>query len=229
MSELFIFSEDKKGNIFLDEEETRHCIKVCRHSVGETIEITDGKGKAYKAEIIHYGKKTSLKILKILSEQEAPERRIGFLLPLLHVRDRMEFAIEKLTELGITDFYLTHYARCQKSKQNVARLRKIVLSAAKQSRRFFFPEVHSVSSLEKHLQRIGKEFPFKSVATMRAISSPGFFGEDGNILLAVGPEGGLTLKELEIFQEYGFSEVSLGKSRLRSETASLILCCKTFL
>ncbi len=222
MSELFFHSRDTQGEIFLDEEETRHCIKVCRHRPGDIIEITDGKENAFKAQILAYGKKTSLKILEKINVPSST--KTGFLLPLLHVRDRMEFAVEKLTELGITDFYLTRYDRCQKSKQNLARLSKIIKASVKQSRRYFLPEVHPPLPLEKHLQRISRLYSMKIVATMNA-KTPAFFYQ-GSVLLSVGPEGGFTERELKIFKNHNFQEVSLGDNRLRSETSAIVLTAK---
>ena len=218
MSDLFFYLKNK-DEYLLPEEETHHCIKVCRHRVGDVIEITDGKGNLYKARIESYTKKyTEVSIVEAVYENYFPENRVGGLLPVLDVRERYEFMIEKTVELGITDIFPVIYERSQRRKIKEERLEKIVRRAIKQCKRPYLPVVYPA----KKLTQIDlSEFPVRIVAMQGATNNE--FSATGNIIFAVGPEGGFTEREAEWFNNNNFTAIKLGDFRLRSETAVVVM------
>ena len=203
-----------KGTIILNDDEYKHAVKVMRNNIGDAIYITNGAGSIFKCEIVKI--KQDYLTANILEEINFKNRlrNIFFCVPKLKNPDRFKFAIEKCVELGIVNFIVFESERTISKGTNIKRWEKIALSAMKQSLSSFIPNIQTVKSLgeiaklkgEKLIfeQNADKEFQFNNVSSV-------------DYYFVFGPEGGLTDKELILFNDK--LTFSLGGRRLRSETA----------
>lgn len=218
---LFYCKDIDENLLVLDEEESRHAQKVLRLKPGDAIEVTSGKGDLYVGEIVESGKKhVSVKpISKRIISRNSQVRKAVAIAP-TKSNDRLEWFVEKAVEIGIDDIFLLQTKRTERDKVNMDRLQKICVSAMKQSKNLFLPEVHPLISLKKLL-----DIPFENrfvahcMEPEKHLKSFAPYRED--ILVLIGPEGDFTPEEVGLLKEHGLVEVSLGPSRLRTETAGL--------
>ena len=199
----------------LEQDEFSHAIKVMRNKLGDKIFASDGTGKIYEG-IIEDVKKDSLKskIIKMY-EYEDTLKRFTFCIPNLKNPERLKFALEKCTELGITKFILFNSTYTASKGFNLERLNKIVLSAMKQSLRAFLPKIEVVNSLIELSSFENELVVFDQMATSKL--SDHKFDEYKNYLMIFGPEGGFSEKEISELNKP--TSLKLTENRLRAETA----------
>ena len=221
---LFYTIDIAHGLARLDEEESRHLLTVLRRGVGDAVSFTDGKGRFYDAEIAEAGKKQA--VLRIVSETvadaERPARLHLAIAPTKNI-DRIEWLLEKATEIGVDKITLLHCKRSERTVVRLDRLQKVLVSAMKQSMRATLPELVGpvlfktfVETCNEPLRCIGwlpEEMPPHLTTFLK--------GEPRDVVVAIGPEGDFTPEEVAMALEKGFEPVSLGKARLRTETAGL--------
>ena len=193
----------------LPEEEAQHCTRVLRLSIGDEITLTDGKGSFYKAEITAATNKRCLVAIKetIFQKPLWPCHLHIAMAPTKNM-DRNEWFAEKATEIGFDE--LT-FLNCRFSERKVIkneRIEKILISAIKQSLKARLPKLNEMTDFNKFINQELKD-------VLKA-------GEDALVL--IGPEGDFSEGEVEKAIERGFTPISLGKSRLRTETAALVAC-----
>lgn len=210
----------------LPEEEAQHCTRVLRLGVGDEITLTDGKGKFYKAEITVAGNKRCLVTVKETVFQE-PLRPCHLHIAMAPTKnmDRNEWFAEKATEIGLDE--LT-FLNCRFSERRVIkneRIEKILVSAIKQSLKARLPRLNELTDFSTFITQDFKGQKFIAHCyegekpLLKDVLKP---GEDAVVL--IGPEGDFSEEEVEKAVEYGFMPISLGKSRLRTETAALVAC-----
>ncbi len=208
----------------LPEEESYHCVKVLRTQEGEMVTVTDGKGSFYHCELVEAHPKQC--IVAIRHQTEATVNR-SFT---LHVAfaptkqmDRNEWFLEKGTEIGIDRFTPLLCRYSERKEIKVGRLQKIVVSAMKQSMQAHLPEVETMVPFEALVNR-----PFqgrKFIAHCHDLPKEGLaqtYRKGENALILIGPEGDFSEEEVVQAIEQGFEPVSIGETRLRSETAALV-------
>ena len=226
LSNIELYYSTQKRNsgneIILEEEEFRHAVQVMRNSVGETIYITNGKGSIFRCEIISIENNSLL--AKVLDEikKENKFANICFCIPRLKNPERLKFSIEKCVELGVTNFILFNSERTISKFSKIERWKKIALSAIKQSLHAYLPQIKIVSSLDEISELTGEKILLDQNAKHKFIFSN---RRDKNYYFIFGPEGGLSEKEINLFEEAKI--FSLGEYRLRSETA--IIKCASLL
>ena len=205
----------KSGLITIESEESNHILNVMRHGTNDEIYITNGEGKIFKSQIIETSKKNV--ISKIQKEYAYEEKfpNIIFCIPRLRSAERFEFAFEKCTELGITNFIIYQAKRSVPKKVNQLRVEKILVAAMKQSLLSWLPKVKYINSL-KELELIkGEKIIFEQnseVYFSRELLKP-----DMNYLLIFGPEGDFAPDELNSLTSS--VKYKLAENRLRTETA----------
>ncbi|WP_303013106.1 16S rRNA (uracil(1498)-N(3))-methyltransferase [uncultured Bacteroides sp.] len=210
----------------LPEEEAQHCTRVLRLGVGDEITLTDGKGKFYKAEITVAGNKRCLVTVKETVFQE-PLRPCHLHIAMAPTKnmDRNEWFAEKATEIGLDE--LT-FLNCRFSERKVIkneRIEKILVSAIKQSLKARLPRLNEMTDFSTFITQDfqGQKFIAHCYEgekpLLKDVLKP---GEDAVVL--IGPEGDFSEEEVGKAVEYGFMPISLGKSRLRTETAALVAC-----
>ncbi|KXX69073.1 16S rRNA (uracil(1498)-N(3))-methyltransferase [Flammeovirga sp. SJP92] len=211
-----------QNEVTLSADDSKHIVRVLRMQNAEQLHLMDGKGNRYTCTIIDaHQKKCKVKVDNIESlPQTASHIHIG-IAPTKNM-DRIEFFLEKAIEIGvgkITFFYSKHSERKQ---LKLDRLERIAVSAMKQSRKFWTPELSIAPSFKETL---AIEADQKFIAYVPTDATENLFQKikkDQNILVLVGPEGGFSEEEAELAKENGFEWVSLGKERLRTETAGIV-------
>ncbi len=216
------------GEIFpdvkIDDEEQQHIVKVLRMREGEEIFVTDGKGNLAKGNLIFEGKKVFLDVKEI--KENLPEFS-----PKLHIAiaptkniDRIEFFVEKATEMAISEITILQTEKTERKNLNIDKLRKQAIAASKQSLRFHFPKINDVTKLSDFLKNINPKNTFVAHcdASFERTEISKIQNVE-NITFLIGPEGDFSEKEIKLLSEKGIKAVSLGKQRLRTETAGIFV------
>ena len=221
---LFYTTKIENGFAHLDEEESRHLLTVLRRKPGDKLQLTDGQGFFYEAELAEAGKRHAL--ARVISSKEAPPERLAR----LHIAiaptkqiERFEWFLEKAVEIGVDE--ITPLL-CQRSERNIVqldRLEKIMISAMKQSFRARLPKLNELTRFQKFA--ITASEAQKRIAWCSAASLPHLktmISPHQNTIIAIGPEGDFSPEEVELALQNGFNGVGLGKARLRTETAGVL-------
>jgi 16S rRNA (uracil1498-N3)-methyltransferase len=212
------------GLCLLSEEESQHLLKVMRVRAGQVLHVFDGRGNLYEAVLLSsQGKQAAIEVRRLVEQQTSLSPEFHLVVAVPRHPDRWEWLLEKCTELGVSAIYPIITERTEKKNINRERAERILLAAAKQSGHWILPRLMPLSRLEA---MDGEGFPCKLVA---AISSDAKDVHDAlspgeKTILLIGPEGDFTQAELKILKEKGFQCISLGKSRLRLETAAVYSC-----
>jgi 16S rRNA (uracil1498-N3)-methyltransferase len=228
---LFIIEPDtnlQAGQLYeMRGQEFKHLSQVMRHKVGDQLELTDGKGSHFKAELKAVHKQHAS--VCILNKKNIPEpsAKFAIAMALLRNQERFEFFLEKATEMGVSDIYpiVTHRTVSRPEKKQLdkktERWTKIVKSAAKQSGRVWFPIVNHPISYQEALQlNYNRKFiPYENSGNPMALPA-----DLSSVLFCIGPEGGFTESEIEAAQIEGFQVCSFGEHILRAETAAIYAC-----
>ncbi len=215
------------GNIVtLDQTESKHAIKVLRLSKGDQVQIIDGKGGFYNAEILeddHRGCKLSV----LSSTKRTGEKKFKLHIAIAPTKntDRFEWFLEKATEIGISEITPLVCDHSERKTIKPERLEKILVSAMKQSLKAYLPKLNKITPL--------KDFVHRATAGRKFIAHC-HEGEkkhlkdtvpaNTDVLVLIGPEGDFSAGEVDMAKKLGFMEISLGSSRLRTETAGVAAC-----
>lgn len=222
--QLFFQEKIELPITYLDEEESRHLVKVLRKKQGDQVRLTNGNGQVFDCVILEANqKKTSL---KVLTSNEIPQDDFLIHLAIAPTKspDRMEWMVEKITEIGFHELTLLETMNSERSFLKTDRLHKKVISACKQSLKYRIPTLHQTKKLSELIK--SKEFESfqKFIAYVDDDHRNHLFDvakPEGKYLILIGPEGDFDPKEIKEAIQEGFQPVSLGKSRLRTETAGL--------
>jgi 16S rRNA (uracil1498-N3)-methyltransferase len=233
MSRFYVSKESVKGNqILISGKEAHHILDVMRLKVSDQIVVFDGTGKEYIGKVKEASRKSLS--LEIIKERDAVnQERYGVtLIQAIPKKDKMDYIVEKATELGVGRVIPITTARTipdwneSKKAGIVERWQKIAQEAAKQCGRAILPEIGQISTLEEAVRNIDGYNP-KLIA---ALSDKAVKLKDalkncppGNIIAAIGPEGDFTPEEIDFANGAGFKTISLGPRVLKSDTAALAL------
>jgi len=213
-----------EGRFFLDPEESRHCVKVLRKKTGEEIRLTDGKGSFYRAVITTADPaKCTFTVLAV--EEELPRSySIHIAISPTKNSDRIEWFVEKCVEIGIDRITLIECENTERAYLRKDRLDKVAISAMKQSIKARLPVIDEITKFADIVSG-GQEAKFiayvdaENPVTLKSAAPP-----NSAYLVLIGPEGDFTPVELQTALQHGFKKVSLGTSRLRTETAGMVAC-----
>lgn len=212
-------SQINNGFIELLDQEATHASKVLRASEGDELHIVDGRGGRYEGLIRRITRK-SIQV-EIEDRQRVPNTKPELILGMgiIKKRDRLEFAVEKAIELGVSKIMLFRSDHSIKENVRMDRLESIAVSAMKQSLRAWLPEISLHASLNKLLDKMHDAEIL--AAHEKVDTADELLQQDGSDkkLLLVGPEGGFSDNEVNMFRDSGVRLVSLGENRLRTETA----------
>lgn len=214
----------------LPEEEARHCLKVLRHQPGDVIHITDGKGNLYAAALTHQNnKKATFQITEHLQMAKPKGYAIHIAIAPTKNSDRLEWFLEKCIEFGIDHISLLQCRNSERSRTNLERLEKKAVSAMKQSLNLQMPEINDLINFRDFVSQREAEktedqcfiayVDFNISQNLKDAAQAG-----KSVCVLIGPEGDFDPDEIELATRAGFSPISLGKSRLRTETAGIAAC-----
>ena len=216
--------ENCSDNIIkIEGEECNHILKVMRHSTNDIIHVTDGAGHIFKCEINKIFKDHLVLANTKTFNYENNLSNIVFCIPKLKNTERFEFAIEKCTELGITNFIVFESTRTISKGTKIERWNKIILSAMKQSLRSYLPVISTGTSLSEINELPGEKIIFEQKA--ESIFNNEFIKPLTKYYFIFGPEGGLSEEEIDGFNIKKLFR--LADNRLRTETA--IVKCASIL
>ena len=205
-------------HIVINEIDSKHISRSFRKNIGDNIRVTNGLGYLCNAEIIEKGKKIKVKI-KGVEKFEPPNLSIHVALSPLKNISRFEWFVEKATELGISQITPLVCEHSEKKKVNTERLERILISSLKQSNQFFKPKINSTNTFENFILNSEDQLLMANLKTSNKLSEKLF--TKSNICLMIGPEGGFSDSEIDLAKKQDIKEVTLGNSRLRSETAAI--------
>ncbi len=220
------YSDNISGDrALLDEEESRHCIRVLRLKKGDSVKFVDGRGTMYDAVILdpdpmHCG----LNILDSREKYLGRDYRLHVAIAPTKSMDRFEWFLEKATEIGVDEITPLICERSERRTIRMDRCRKILVSAMKQSGRAYLPVLHNPVDFER--LSMGTPEGIQLIAHCKAGEEDylGKLDRSGNWLVLIGPEGDFIEEEISLARESGFAEVSLGDAVLRTETAGVVAC-----
>lgn len=226
----YFYVPDAANQVELPAEEATHALRVLRLKGGDEIFLMDGEGSFFRAEVTAASNKRCLyEIKEEMPQQRAWKGHIHLAIAPTKMMERIEWMAEKATEIGFDEL---SFLNCQFSERKVVktpRIDKIVISAVKQSHKAWKPVVNELVSFKEFIltPRPGRKF---ICHCYEEVEKKDFFTEisciqnadAGDITVLVGPEGDFSIDEVRLALENGYESVSLGTSRLRTETAGLV-------
>jgi 16S rRNA (uracil1498-N3)-methyltransferase len=223
----FFSKEIRPGHFVFGKEESKHIVKVLRLGVGDEVFITDGQGQLHAAEIIRDDFKNCEIFIgqaMIIDQQRSFYLHIA-LAPTKNL-SRLEWFVEKATEFGIDEISPLHCAHSERINLKSDRLEKIAISAIKQSQKVKLPKINQIINFMDFISKpdngtgfiayVDNETCLPLLATTCAAGQ--------NVTVLIGPEGDFSKGEISAAIEAGYTPISLGKNRLRTETAALAAC-----
>ncbi len=225
--QLFFTNQIDDNIAILPPEEARHCLASLRKKAGDDIQFVDGKGGMYTGALLEASKKRcSIRIIE--KEQTTPIPTINLHIAIAPTKNiaRFEWFLEKATEIGITEITPLLCQRSERRKLRFDRLERIILSAMKQSGKAWLPKINPLTPIKEVVQQ-SEDSTQKFIAhchnsEKNALKDSCSVGSD--VLILIGPEGDFSEEELGMAFDNSFIPVSLGASRLRTETAGLAAC-----
>lgn len=210
-------------------EEALHALRVLRIKSGDEINLMDGVGNFYRAEVTLAATKRCLyEVKEVLPQQPAWHGHVHLAIAPTKVMDRIEWMAEKATEIGFDELSFLNCKFSERKTMRTVRLDKIVISAVTQSHKAWKPIVNQMVSFKEFIAqpRKGRKFichcyeEFEKVDLMTELQKP--YDEDADVTVLVGPEGDFSVDEVKLAIANGYESASLGTSRLRTETAGLM-------
>lgn len=222
---LFYLPEAKVGATQLSPEESKHAIKVLRLQEGDIITLIDGVGGQYEAKITSANhKKCEFEVLGQTAEA-AKDFFIHIAIAPTKNIDRMEWFVEKAVEIGIDEISFIHTANSERKVIKLDRLEKKAISAMKQSLKAKLPKINALTPFNEFIVNTNESnklvayVDFSNPKVLQQVAP-----KKSDYCVLIGPEGDFSEDELELAIAHGFTKVSLGTSRLRTETAGLMAC-----
>lgn len=208
-----------------DKEESKHIIKVLRKKESDILFVTNGLGFLFKTEIaLASDSKCTVKIVSF-EKQEMPKFHLHLAVAPTKMNERYEWFLEKATEIGIQEITPIICEHSERKIIKTDRFQKIIESAMKQSLHYYVPKLNDPIPLKEFLKK--KLEGQKFIAHCEETDKKSLKNElisNGNITILIGPEGDFSVKEIQLAIENNFIPVSLGNTRLRTETAAVVAC-----
>lgn len=224
--QLFYVPDIAGNEVILNETESKHAVKVLRLSEGDSVQLIDGKGGFYEAEISDaHPKKCRLKITR--SENEFGKRSFRLHIAIAPTKntDRFEWFLEKATEIGINEITPLLCERSERKMLKTDRLEKILVSAMKQSVKAYLPRLNELTPFKDFVSNCKSKFRYIAhCEDSEKIFLKNEPLKNQDILILIGPEGDFSPEEIEFARQHAFQEITLGDSRLRTETAGVVAC-----
>lgn len=212
----------EEKNIQLDEDTSKHMISVLRMERGEEVLLTDGKGHKARAQIVDDNRKRCVVQVSSLDTEEERTPKVSIAISIVKNASRFEWFLEKATEIGVSEIIPLLCERTEKEKFRYDRMKGILVSAMLQSQQAWLPHLHEPTSFVDVVKKTVDEQKFiahclpeqkqQLSSAIRHLSS----------LILIGPEGDFTPNEINLALENGFIPVTLGNTRLRTETAGIV-------
>ena len=224
--QLFYAPEISLPRYTLPEEESKHCVRVLRMTVGDELHLTDGKGNMYRCKVVSDNvKRCEVEVVETWPEYERMSYGLTMCVAPTKNIDRFEWFLEKATEIGISEVYPLECDHSERRQIKLEREEKVITAAVKQSLKAYHPVLHDMTSVrdiiamdfegEKYIAHCDSSFgerPYLGNLVKKG----------ANTLILIGPEGDFSKEEINFALQNGFKAISLGRERLRTETAAVV-------
>lgn len=224
--QLFYAPEISLPRYTLPEEESKHCVRVLRMTVGDELHLTDGKGNMYRCKVVSDNvKRCEVEVVETWPEYERMSYGLTMCVAPTKIIDRFEWFLEKATEIGISEVYPLECDHSERRQIKLEREEKVITAAVKQSLKAYHPVLHDLTSVrdiiamdfegEKYIAHCDSSFgerPYLGNLVKKG----------ANTLILIGPEGDFSKEEINFALQNGFKAISLGRERLRTETAAVV-------
>ncbi|MBE7638809.1 16S rRNA (uracil(1498)-N(3))-methyltransferase [Salegentibacter sp. BLCTC] len=226
--QLFYTPNIKKNDkqIVFPKDESRHIAKVLRKSEGDILKVTNGKGFLFTCEIIEANPKQCLAKINKLEEAPVKTHHLHLVVAPTKMNDRYEWFLEKATEIGIDEITPIICDHSERKTIKPDRYERVLQSAMKQSLHYRLPVLNEVISFSEYinLESEGQKFIAHCEEDIPRVSLKNKAKPKEKITILIGPEGDFSAKEIKQALEKQWLPVSLGESRLRTETAAIVAC-----
>ncbi|MFD1315589.1 16S rRNA (uracil(1498)-N(3))-methyltransferase [Namhaeicola litoreus] len=208
-----------------DKEESRHLIKVLRKKIGDQIFITNGNGLLLTGEISEANeKRCSVDIVYVQEKEKNRNYHLHIGIAPTKMNDRLEWFIEKSTEIGIDEITPIICDRSERKVIKLDRLEKVAISAMKQSLQTFLPKINPAIDLRDFIENSSEECRLIAHCENQKRMELKNIPAASNYNILIGPEGDFSLAEIELALQHQYKPLSLGINRLRTETAGIVIC-----
>lgn len=221
------FAPDIETSDTLPESDSQHVTRVLRMKAGDTIEVVDGKGHRFLCRLIAPHPKHT--VVEVIDRRDTPlswpNKITVAVAPTKHL-DRMEWLVEKLTEIGVNRIVPLRCRHSERKELKRERLEKIAVSAMKQSLKATLPDIDEMTDIRQFIPSVKTPLRFiaycDDIVERRLLAKEYIANTDTTIL--IGPEGDFSPEEVTLAIDNGFCPVTLGDNRLRTETAAVVAC-----
>jgi 16S rRNA (uracil1498-N3)-methyltransferase len=219
---FFLDTFSSEDILTLNEDTSKHVVQVLRMKVAERLQLTDGSGNLLTAQILdEHKKKCTVKIIErqVIARKQ---QKVCVAISLLKNASRFEWFLEKATEIGVTEIIPLLCERTEKQHFRYDRMKQIVISAMMQSKQAWLPVLHEPTMISKIIQ--GSNYDTKLIAHCEEEmkTSVTDFHKQPSVQILIGPEGDFTNDEISLALANKYEPVSLGETRLRTETAGVV-------
>ena len=226
----FFFSENiNKNLITLESMEFLHCIKVMRNNIGDSVNVIDGKGTLFEGEIISINKgNCQIEIKNRIKNHSVRKHYTHIAISPIKNHDRLEWFVEKSVEIGVEEISFICCSRTLRKKIKLERVHKRAIAAIKQTLKAKLPIINAPIDIKDFIEESNSRNNF--ICHLENDKRKTLFSFKKDILkhaescILIGPEGDFTLDEIALCENRGFHSVTLGDSRLRTETAGIVGC-----
>lgn len=221
------YTPDLNDNLYtLNEIESKHCIRVLRLNMDDQIELIDGKGGFFTAKIIDSNpKKCTVEIINTKINYGKRNHYLHIAIAPTKNIDRFEWFLEKATEIGIDEITPILCEHSERKAIKPERLEKIITSAIKQSIKAYKPKLNNLTKYKDFINQNSNCVKYIAhCEENKKILLKNNYTKGENTIILIGPEGDFSPEEIKLAKQNNFTEISLGESRLRTETAGVVAC-----
>ncbi len=213
---------DKTKTYTFDKDESRHISRVLRKNIGDPLHITNGKGYLFRGKIIDNNPKKTIVEIKNIDFKPKKTYSVHIAIAPTKSNDRIEWFLEKATEIGIDEISLLLTEHSERKKVNPQRYKKIIIAAMKQSLQTYKPTLNTLIKYNDFIEHNFDGYQ-KAIAYCKAdLHLEKSIEPKKNVVLLIGPEGGFSEEEFHMAFDKGFIPVKLSQNRLRTETAGIV-------
>jgi 16S rRNA (uracil1498-N3)-methyltransferase len=220
--DIFYSNIVKNNKIELPKSESHHCIAVKRKRINDKVKIVDGKGQTYIASISIANKNNVVLDIESKKKSSQPNNNLHLIISPTKSHDRIDWIVEKATEIGVEEISFALCHRTERKKINIDRVKRITISALKQSGQAYLPKINNLQKIKDILESSKAEQKYIAHLEDEAqVHLRSVYRKGKSSCVLIGPEGDFTKDEIDLSEKYNFTSVTLGENTLRTETAGI--------
>ena len=220
--DIFFSDLVKDNKIELPKSESHHCIVVKRKRINDKVKIVDGKGLTYIASIATANKNNVVLDIESKKKSSQPNNKLHLVISPTKSHDRIDWIVEKATEIGVEEISFALCHRTERRKINIDRVKRITISALKQSGQAYLPKINNLQKIKDILESIKAEQKYIAHLEDEAqVHLRRVYNKGKSSCILIGPEGDFTKDEIDLSKRNNFISVTLGENTLRTETAGI--------